>query len=141
VLFVLDDVVGNLVGHLLFRRPVEKVVSEKRLQRGWVDSAARLTGGTAAGMSKRWRGGLIAAVDGQLAWRTAPLLPFRAQVLLPMQVSVIQESDDRPTGQGAWGLPANLHLVRLTGPIWALDLGVRDAMREPLIGLLQTGRL
>jgi hypothetical protein len=68
-------------------------------------------------MSNRWRGGLIAAVDGQLAWRTAPLLPFRAQVLLPMHVSVIQESDVRPIGPGAWGFPANLNLFRLTGPI------------------------
>jgi hypothetical protein len=99
------------------------------MRRGWVDCAARLTGGAAPGMSKRWRGGLIAASDSQLIWRAAPLLPFRREVLLPMQASVIQEPDGRPTGPGAWGLPANLQLVRITGSTWSLDLAVRDAAR------------
>jgi hypothetical protein len=136
---VVGDVVGNLVGHILFRRPVERVISERRLKQGWVDSAARLIDGAAPGMSKRWRGGLIGATDGQLRWRAAPLVPFRGDVLLPKQVSVIQELDDRPTGPGAWGLAANLHLIRLTGPVWSFDLGVREAAREPLLSLLRTG--
>jgi hypothetical protein len=138
---VLDDVVGNLVGHLMFRRPVEKAISEARLQRGWVDCAVRLVDGVAPGMSERWRGGLIAAADGQIMWHAAPLLPFRREVCLPMQVSIIQELADGPTGPGAWGLPANLHLVRLAGPVWTLDVGVRDAAREPLLSLLRPGRI
>src|SRR4051794_24752793 len=130
--------VANLARTILGdHEPLAGWIAKRRLGSGWISCSVRLLRGN--GLSRRWRSGLVRVSEGTLYFRPAPFLPGRRVKKLPIGEISAWETDDAPTGPGAWGLRGGLQLLRVRSATVSFDLAVRpDQAADALDALSAT---
>src|SRR3954452_16212032 len=118
--------------------PLAGWVAKRRLGSGWISCSVRLLQGN--GLSRRWRSGLVRVTGGTLYFRPAPFLPGRRVKKLAIGDVSAWETDDAPTGPGAWGLRGGLRWVRVRSATVSFDLAVRPEQAADALDALHTAQ-